>query len=35
MKLVALVSSMRVRAALMGLTILAMALTGSATAYWD
>jgi hypothetical protein len=29
------ISSMRVRAALMGLTILAMALGGSASAYWD
>jgi hypothetical protein len=28
-------SSLRLRAALMGLTVLAMALAGSASAYWD
>jgi hypothetical protein len=32
---VKIISSMRVRAALMGLTLLALALARSATAYWD
>jgi hypothetical protein len=35
MKIRSLFSSVRIRAALMGLTVLAMALAGSANSYWD
>jgi hypothetical protein len=35
MSLRSLFSSVRLRAALMGLTVLAMALAGSANSYWN